>query len=197
VRRKKVETDDLLVYASSIDSCGQWPRVRSKSTKEFDAALMVLIYSSLCYWIDVIFIFLTNTKSHLRNNMAMKICWFFTVFFWIQSSGFAVASDGENKKLIDSAYSGGVIRVIVKLNIAYELEATLKDDSTRQAQRTNIKEAQDRLIEFLQNQGAQVSRVSSQSPYIVTEVDGPTLEKLLERDDVLRVQDDQPQGLVQ
>ena len=89
------------------------------------------------------------------------------------------------------------MRVIVNLNIAYQLEATLKDDSTRQAQRTNIKEAQDRLIEFLQNQGAQVSRVSSQSPYIVTEVDGPTLEKLLERDDVLRVQDDQPQGLVQ
>ena len=129
--------------------------------------------------------------------MASKICWFFTVFFCIQSSDLAVASDGENKKLIDSAYSGGAIRVIVKLNIAYELEATLKDDSTRQAQRTNIKEAQDRLIEFLQNQGAQVSRVSSQSPYIVTEVDGPTLEKLLERDDVLRVQDDQPQGLVQ
>jgi len=127
----------------------------------------------------------------------MKICWFFTVFFWIQSSGFAVASDGENKKLIDSAYSGGVIRVIVKLNIAYELEANLKDDSTRQAQRTIIKEAQDRLIEFLHNQGARVSRVSAQSPYIVTEVDGPTLEKLLERDDVLRVQDDQPQGLVQ
>lgn len=129
--------------------------------------------------------------------MASKICWFFTVFFCIQSSDLAVASDGENKKLIDSAYSGGVIRVIVNLNIAYELEATLKDDSTRQAQRTNIKEAQDRLIEFLQNQGAQVRRVSSQSPYIVTEVDGPTLEKLLERDDVLRVQDDKPRGLVQ
>jgi subtilisin len=94
------------------------------------------------------------------------------------------------EQLIDKAEEKGEVRVIVRLNVDFKSEGNLNPDA-KSAQRTEIKDEQNRLLNRLQALRADDVKKFDTVPFLAFETDAATLNQLKTDPRILSIEEDE------